>query len=199
MNKRKIERIEFKAIIPFHTVCKDNSLKEYSMDTLKAISTRRSIRKYQPDPISDETINKLLEAGMNAPSALDQQPWHFLVIRDKETLAQMPEHHSHCDLVAQAPACIILCCDKKLEKLPGFWVQDCSACAQNILLAAHSLGLGAVWVGVYPTQKDVASLQARFGLSESIIPFCMIAVGKPDEPYPEKQNFKEDRIHLEKW
>ena len=169
------------------------------MDTLKAISTRRSIRKYTTEAISDEILNTLLRAGMDAPSALDEQPWHFLAIRNRETLKKIPEFHSHCDLVKEAPACIILCCDKKLEKLPGFWVQDCSACAQTILLAAHAQGLGAVWIGVHPSQRDVDGIRRMFDLSENIIPFCMIAIGYPDEPYPEKSNFREDRIHLDKW
>ena len=169
------------------------------MDTLKAISTRRSIRKYSTEAISDEILNTLLAAGMDAPSALDEQPWHFLVVRNRETLKKLSEFHSHCDLVTEAPTCIILCCDMKLEKLPGFWVQDCSACAQNILLAAHAQGLGAVWIGVHPSQGDVDGIRRMFDLTENIIPFCMIAVGYPNEPYPEKSNFRTDRIHLEKW
>lgn len=199
MNIGKIVRVELKAIIPFHTVCKDNSLKDYSMDTLTAISTRRSIRKYTSQPVSDEILDQLLGAGMDAPSAIDEQPWHFLVIRDKSTLAKIPQYHSHCDLVVEAAACIVVCGDMKLEKLAGFWVQDCAACSENILLAAHALGLGAVWIGVHPVQKDAEGLQNMFGLSENIIPFSMIAVGYPDEPYPAKHNFKKDRIHLEKW
>ena len=99
------------------------------MDAIEAIYTRRSIRKYTDLPLSEGQINTLLEAGMNAPSALDEQPWQFIVITDGELLKAIPSHHSHSDLVADAPAAILVCGDTSLEKLPGFWVQDCSACA----------------------------------------------------------------------
>ena len=141
----------------------------------------------------------LLEAGMHAPSALDEQPWHFVVITSEETLRQIPCHHSHSDLVAGAPAAILVCADLKLEKLPNFWVQDCAACSQNILLAAHATGLGAVWVGVYPTEANVTSLQSFLGLPTHIVPFALIALGYPDEPYPQKDNFKKDRVHWNAW
>lgn len=136
---------------------------------------------------------------MDAPSALDEQPWQFLIIQNKDTLKELPQHHNHSDLIADAPACILVCADLSLEKLPGFWVQDCSACSQNILLAAHECGLGAVWVGVYPTESNVDSIRKFFNLPQTIIPFCLIALGYPDESYPEKNNFKKERIHYEKW
>jgi len=136
---------------------------------------------------------------MDAPSALDEQPWQFLVITEPELLQQIPKHHTHSDLVAEAPAVILVCADMNLEKLPGFWVQDCSACTQNILLSAHALGLGAVWVGVYPTESNVNSLRKLFQMPEHIIPFALIAVGHPGEPLLTKENFKSERIHRNQW
>lgn len=169
------------------------------MDAIEAIYTRRSIRKYTDLLLSEGQINTLLEAGMNAPSALDEQPWQFVVITDKKLLKAIPNHHSHSELVTDAPAAILVCGDTRLEKLPGFWVQDCSACAQNILIAAHDQGLGAVWIGVYPTEDNVKGLQKLLSIPETVIPFALIAIGHPDEPYPEKQNFRKERIHKNGW
>ena len=169
------------------------------MDALEAIYTRRSIRKYTDLPLSAGQLNTLLEAGMNAPSALDEQPWQFIVITDPKKLQAIPKHHSHSDLVANAPAAILVCADMSCEKLPGFWVQDCSACTQNILLAAHAEGLGAVWIGVYPTEANVVGLKKLFELPEQIIPFALVAVGHADEPYLQKENFQKDRIHTDSW
>jgi len=169
------------------------------MDTLTNLSTRRSIRKYLQKPVETEKIEKMLRAAMDAPSALDEQPWHFLALTDPPILKQIPEHHSHSDLVKDAPAAILTCFDKALEKLPGFWVQDCAAASQNLLIAAHELGLGAVWIGVYPTDENVKGLQKLLKLPESIVPFSLTAFGYPDEPYPQKNNFLAERIHWNQW
>ena len=167
------------------------------MDTLKAISTRRSIRNYQDRPIPEDALRTILRAAMDAPSAMDQQAWHFVVIR--EGLARIPTAHNHSELVTGAAAAIVVCFDASLEKLPGFWAQDLAACSQNILLAAHDLGIGGVWIGVHPTTENVAGLRTLLGLPASVTPFSLLALGYPDEPYPAKENFKEERIHYEKW
>jgi nitroreductase len=136
---------------------------------------------------------------MDAPSALDEQPWQFVVITDPEQIKRIPEHHNHSDLIAAAPAAILICGDRSLEKLPGFWIQDCAASAQNLLLAAHGLGLGAVWIGVYPTEANVNSLQQWLKLPDSVVPFALIAIGHPDEALPDKVNFKPERVHWNCW
>ncbi|MCG8526216.1 MAG: nitroreductase family protein [Opitutales bacterium] len=169
------------------------------METLVNLSTRRSIRKYEEKPVSDDTLEKILKAAMDAPSAFDEQPWHFLVIREQERLKQIPQHHNHSDLVADAAAAILVCTDTTLHKMPEFWIQDCSAASQNILTAAHDLNLGAVWIGVYPTEANVNSLRVHLELPDNIIPFALIALGYPDEPYPEKENYKSERVHHEEW
>ncbi len=165
------------------------------MDALKAIHSRRSIRKYTDQAISEAELTELIKAAMDAPSALDEQPWQFVVITEPSLLKEIPQYHNHSDLVAGAPAAILVCGDRDKEKLPGFWVQDCAACAQNILLAAHAKDLGAVWIGVYPTEANVIGLQKMFSLPETIVPFALIALGHPDEPYPEKKNFDPKNIY----
>ena len=167
------------------------------MEALEALSTRRSIRTYQDRPIPEDALRTILGSGMDAPSAMDQQAWHFVVVRDG--LAEIPSAHNHSELVTGAAAAIVVCVDSGLEKLPGFWPQDLAACSQNILLAAHALGIGGVWIGVHPTEENVTGLRSLLGLPENVTPFSLLALGYPAEPYPAKENFKQDRIHYEKW
>lgn len=169
------------------------------MDAIEALNTRRSIRKYNEGKISEDTINKILEAGMEAPSAINEQPWHFIVITDKEILNKIPEIHPHALMARQATIGIIVCCDLSLEKSNGFWVQDCSAATQNILLAVHALGLGAVWTGVYPNKERVNGFKEFFNLADNIIPFAFIPVGLPAEESCKAERFKKERIHYNKW
>jgi len=169
------------------------------MDAIEALNTRRSIRKYNECEISEETINKIIEAGMEAPSAINEQPWHFIVITDKEILNKMPEIHPHALMAKQATIGILICGDLSLEKAEGFWVQDCSAATQNILLAVHALGLGAVWTGVYPRKERVNGFKEFFKLPENIIPFAFIPVGFPAEKSFKAERFKKSRIHYNNW
>jgi len=115
------------------------------MDAIEAILTRRSIRRFRDEPVSDDLIETLLRAAMAAPSAGNQQPWHFVVIRDRETLDTTSTVHPYATMAAEAALAIVVCGDTTLEMHKGFWVQDCAAAIQNLLLAAHASGLGAVW------------------------------------------------------
>ena len=169
------------------------------MDTLEAIMTRRSIRKYTDQPVSDELIEKLLEAAMMAPSAGNQQPWQFVVVQDKVTLSKIKDFHPYAGMAAKAPLGILVCGDTSLEKYPGFWVQDCSAAIQNLLLAAHAEGLGAVWTGIYPEMDRVEGCRKIFSLPENIIPLAFIPIGYPDQNPSSKSRFQAERVHKEKW
>jgi len=120
------------------------------MDALETIFSRRSIRQFTNEPISDELIELLLRAGMNAPSAANRQPWRFVIINDRETLNQITTFHHYSLMLHQAPIAILVCGDSERAYERGYLALDCSAATQNILLAAHSLGLGAVWLGIYP-------------------------------------------------
>ncbi len=169
------------------------------MDTLKATFTSRSIRKYKDAPIPDEAIQTVVKAGMHAPSAGNQQPWHFLVIRNREVLTAIPQYHPHAQMLMSAPAAILVCGDLSLEKHKGYWVQDCAACVQNMLLAAHAQTLGAVWLGIYPRQDRVDGLKKLFRLPEQIIPFALISLGYPDEHKEIHDRFQASRVHYEQW
>jgi nitroreductase len=169
------------------------------METLETIFTRRSIRKYKNDEIPEELIKKLLEAAMYAPSAGNEQPWHFIIIDDKKILNKIPEFHPFSDMLRQVNVAILICGDTKLEKYKGFWVEDCSAAAQNILLAAHSMGLGTVWCGIYPHMDRVDGFRNLFNFPDNIIPLVIIPVGYPDELKDKPERFIESRIHHNSW
>jgi len=169
------------------------------MDALEALNTRRSIRKFKQGKISKNTINKILEAGMEAPSAINEQPWHFIVIDKQELIDKILKFHPYASMAKQATISILVCGDLSLEKAKGFWVQDCSAATQNILLAVHALGLGAVWTGVYPRQKRINGFKKMLNLPENIVPFAFIPIGHPAEKSFKAERFEKQRIHYNKW
>ncbi|MDA3954963.1 MAG: nitroreductase family protein [Bacteroidales bacterium] len=169
------------------------------MEIIKGILTRRSIRKYTDKQISEEQIETLLKAGMYAPSASNQQPWHFIVIKDREILNKIAEVHPYAKMLTQAPLAILVCGDQNLELSKDYWVVDCSAATQNILLAAHDLGLGAVWLGVHPRIERKADIRKIFELPNHIQPMSLISIGYPDEEKEMPERFKPERIHYNEW
>jgi nitroreductase len=169
------------------------------MEAMDAILGRRSIRKFLDKPVKDEELKRLLEAAMAAPSGHNRQPWHFIVVRDRITLLEIPKFHNYSKMLEQAPLAIIVCGDLEVEEGTGFWVQDCSAATQNILLAAKATGLGAVWLGVYPNGNLVKGVRELLRIPEKVIPLCIIAVGHPLEEKPPGNRYREDRVHLNKW
>jgi nitroreductase len=170
------------------------------MQTLEAIFTRKSIREYKPQPVPDELVQELLEAAMQAPSAGNQQPWHFIVVTDRKQLDALADAQPYGKMLHSAPLGIVVCGDTKLEKYRGFWVQDCSNATMNLLLAAHDYGLGAVWVGVYPVEDRVADLKQILGLPDSVIPLCVVPLGYPaSRPEPAEKRYNAARLHHERW
>jgi nitroreductase len=171
------------------------------MEAMEAILTRRSTRRYMPDPLPEEAIRQVLEAGMAAPSAGDERPWHFVVITDKGLLAAIPGFHSFSRFVPKAALAILVCADPSLSKYPpaDYWVQDCSAATQNILLAAHATGLGAVWLGVYPDKIRIDGFRALCRLPDSIVPFSLVSLGFPAVRKKREHRFDPARVHRERW
>ena len=169
------------------------------MDTLKAIHTRRSIREYQDKPIPEDLVTELLKAAMAAPSARNQQPWEFIVITDAELREKIPSVSPFTQMIVDAPLAILVCGDLKIETAPGYWVIDCAAATQNLLLAAHALGLGAVWTGVYPREERMDGLTELLGLPEYILPHSLVVIGYPAEQPPQQDRFKPARIHKNGW
>lgn len=169
------------------------------MDAMVAMLTRRSIRKYRQEPVSDELVRDLLKAAMAAPSAGNAQPWRFVVVRDRELLAAVPSFHPYARMVPDAPLAILVCADTSVEKHVGFWAQDCAAATQNLLLAAHAHRLGAVWTGIYPYQERVDACRALFKLPEHIMPLALTPIGWPAENQPLRDNYLQEHVFLDAW
>ena len=166
---------------------------------MDAIFTRRSIRKFSDEGIDQEAVDSLLRAAMAAPSAGNQQAWHFIVVRDKTTLEAVTGFHPYAKMLPEAALGIVVCGDRSLEKHEGYWVQDCSAASQNILLRATTLGLGSVWLGLYPREDRVEGARELFGIPNSVIPLSIIAIGHAAEEKEAVDRYRADRVHQERW
>jgi len=169
------------------------------METLKAILTRRSIRKYTNNSLPEEYYEVMLKAAMHAPSARNRQPWHFIIISDRGILKQLAEVSPSWKMLEVAASAIVVCGDQNLEDSESFIIQDCSAATQNILLAAHELGLGSVWLGVHPREDRLIPLKNILDIPENIIPVSMISIGKPDEERETPDRYNVERIHQDTW
>ncbi len=171
------------------------------MEALEAILTRRSIRKFEKKEVPEELVKKMLEAGMNAPSAVDEQPWHFIVIKDKTILSEIPKYSPYAQCAKDAPLAILVCGEPGLEKFKGsgFWIQDCSAAIQNILVSAHALGLGGVWTAAHPLADRVEGYRKHLGIPAGITPLALIVIGYPAQKAGKADRFKKERVHLDKW
>jgi len=169
------------------------------MDTLEAIRTRRSIRQYLARPVPQDLLQQVLTAALYAPSACNQQPWQFVVIEDRTLLREIPKINSYAAMAAEAPVAILVCGDSRLETVPGYWVIDCSAAVQNLLLAAHAVGLGAVWTGVYPQQERVEGFRRLLGLPKTVTPHSLVPLGYPAEQPTQEERYRADRVHRNVW
>ena len=169
------------------------------METYKAILTRRSIRKFRYAPIKTSTLEKLLKAGMYAPSARNTQSWQFVVITSRKILKDIPKVHPYSKMCRTAGAAIIVCADLRIESSLKYNSLNCANASMNILLAAHEMGLGSVWMGVYPRPARIKDVTKLLNLPSNIVPISIIALGKPDEKKEIPDRFNKDRIHINKW
>ncbi|MFC1807704.1 nitroreductase family protein [Candidatus Omnitrophota bacterium] len=170
--------------------------------TLDVIHNRKSVRSYIDKPVTEQDLNTLLKAGMAAPTAVDKRPWAFVAITDKEVLAGLANGLPYGRMLNTAGAAIVVC--GVLDKaLPGvareFWIQDCSAATENILLAAESLKLGAVWIGVYPIAGNIHHVRTTLSMPEDVIPLNILSIGYPTGDEKPKDKFDEANIHWDKW
>ncbi len=169
------------------------------MEALEAILTRRSIRRYTSEPVPEDLIHRLLQAAMAAPSARNKKPWAFVVVDDRTILEAIPDFHPHAAMLREAPLAIVVCADTTRQPLDGYWLQDCSAATENILLAAHALGLGACWVGVQPRPEREQGLRRLLGLPDAIRPVAAVALGWPAEKKPPANRYDPGRVHRNRW
>lgn len=169
------------------------------MNVIEAIFTRRSMRKYTGKPLEQGELKLIIKAGFYAPSAHNKQPWHFVVVKDPNMLEKIASEHQYAKMLPQAGCAIIVCGDKKVEGMPGFLIEDCSAAIENMLLAAHGLGLGAVWCGLHPVTKLTKMISGLLGLPAEIIPVGLVVVGHSAEVRDTTERYDEGRVHNEKW
>ncbi len=169
------------------------------MEVIEAIFTRRSVREFEEIPLTQNQVTTLLKAAMQAPSAHNRQPWHFIVIDDRQILNQIADFHPYAKMLYQAPLAITVCGDLQLEDNDRYLALNCAAATQNILLAAHGMGLGAVWIGIYPREQRIRTIKSLLNLPLHIVPISMVAVGhKAREPQP-KNRFKVQKVHKNQW
>ena len=167
------------------------------MNTMQAIRERRSIRKFKAGAnVTREQVDTLLEAAMLAPSACNTRPWEFVVVESREKLDKIADAHPNAQMVRTASLAIVVCAlpevQEQREICIGYYPQDCGAATQNILLAAVELGLGTCWCGVYPREKRVADMKSLLGIES--LPFCVIAIGVPDEAPDARGGFEAEKV-----
>lgn len=162
---------------------------------------RRSIRSYEAKPIGDKEIDAMLRAAMAAPSACATDPWRFVVVRDSAMLQRIAEGLPNGKMLGSAGAGIVVCGDQSAahDHQLSYMLQDCSAAIENILLAAHALGLGACWLGVHPRTERVAHVAEVLDIPEPVIPLACLAVGYPAERRESRTRYRKEYVHHEKW
>ncbi|MBP0962691.1 MAG: nitroreductase family protein [Oscillospiraceae bacterium] len=168
---------------------------------MNELNIRRSIRRFTNEPVTDAQMEQLLRAAMQAPSAGNAQTWDFVVVKNKATFEKIIDIHPYATPLQTADAAIVVCGNTSRERYDGFWVQDCSAAMQNLLLKAVELGLGAVWLGIHPIAERVEGLAALLDLPKGVIPLGIAAVGHPANGQQNQfvDRFHPEYIHKEKW
>lgn len=166
-------------------------------ELINTILSRRSIRKYTKESVSKKNIKTMLEAAMASPSGSNLKPWHFIVVTDRQILDNLASIHPYGRMLFQAPLCIAVCGDTTTSA--SLWVQDCSAATENLLLMATALGLGAVWVGVYPDEERVDAIKKVLKIPKTIVPLNLISIGYPAEEKEPRTQYDELRVHRERW
>lgn len=163
------------------------------------ILERRSIRTFTSETVSEEDARYILRAAMSAPSADNERPWHFVVIRERFILDEIMKVHPYSKMLAQAQLAFLVCGDEALEVTRGYWVQDCAAAVENMLIAVQSRGLGGVWLGVHPQRERVEGIRKILDIPTHITPFALVAVGYPAENKPYVDRYDATRVHDNGW
>jgi nitroreductase len=170
-------------------------------EPLQALFGRRSIRVYRPGAVSEQQVQTLLEAAMAAPSAVAKDPWRFVVVRERATLGQIADVLPNGQMIKEAAVGIVVCGDLEAahDRQLSYLLQDCAAAIENLLLAAHFLGLGACWLGIHPREERVQKISRLLALPPSVLPVSGIAIGWPGETKEPRTRYNSPSVHLEKW
>lgn len=167
---------------------------------MNCIFTRRSIRKYTTQPICEEDLQLCIKAAMYAPSAGNEQSWEFIVTKSKDELKALAAAHPYGKALENAAVAVTVCGNRRELKFPQeYWVEDCSAAAQNLMVQAAELGIGSVWLAVYPCEDRVERISKKLELPDYVVPLCVISMGYPDEQKTAEDRFKPEKIHNSKW
>jgi len=169
------------------------------MDCLETILTRRSVRRFAETPVTDTHLETVLRAAMAAPSAGNERPWRFVVVRNRAALERLSRTTPFAKPLATAPVGIVVCADRRALRYPGFWPIDCSAAIENLLLAAHATGLGGVWIGVHPIGPFKLAVGRAVGVPRRVTPVAMIALGYPEAVPDAVDRYDAGYVHAERW
>lgn len=184
------------------TNVEENSKTSDSATVINAIMTRTSVRQYTDEPVTDAQIETLLRAAMAAPTAADARPWQFVVVKERAMLDSIPMHIRQAAPVGRSQVAITICGDMQRAfegEARNYWIEDTSAATENLLLAAHAMGLGAVWCGVYPQSEKVKYISELLQLPEYIVPMGIVAIGHPAESPDPKDKWDAERVHVNVW
>ena len=186
--------IIFVTMIACNSNPKDPKLQ--TRDALENIFSRKSVRKFLAQPVEEEKVQLLLKAGMSGPSGKDTRPWDFIVVDSRMILDSLAAALPYAKMLKDAPMAIIVCGDTTKS---SYWYLDCSAAAENILLAAEALGLGGVWTAAYPYEDRMQAVKKYTGIPDHISSLCVIPVGYPAGPQNPKDKWDASRIHRNQW
>lgn len=170
-------------------------------EVIKTIKNRKSVRSFTGESVTKDDLKKILESAMCAPTAVNKQPWSFVVVTDRNTLDALADSLPYAKMLKKAGAAIIICSipEKAYDGKTEFAIIDCSLAGENILLTVESLGLGAVWTAAYPYEERMNAVRNVLGIPKDIIPLNVIPIGHPTGEDKPKDKFKEENIHWEKW
>lgn len=167
---------------------------------MNAIFERRSIRNYLELPVESEKIKTILRAAMYAPSSENKRPWSFIVVEDREIIKEFQRIQQYASALTKAPFLVVVCADSNIQKDQVYYLEDCAAATQNMLLAAYEAGLGTCWLGLdSPEEESTKEIKRLFNLPEHIVPVSGVAIGYPEKTRTAKERFDESRIHFDKW
>ena len=168
--------------------------------TLDVIHSRKSVRTYTDEPVSKEQLLTLVKAAMASPTGMDKRPWEFIIVTDKEVMREWADTLPYASMLKKAQAAIVVCgrTDKDNGGSP-YWYVDCAAATQNLLLAAESIGLGAVWTATYPYEDRMGVVINEYNLPDDVKPLCIVPIGYPTGKEQPKDKFNEAKIHFDKF
>lgn len=166
-------------------------------NVLDLIYSRQRVRDFADEAVSDNQVDAMLRAAMAAPSVQDRRPLHFLLVRERKTLDKLAQVHKYAYMLQKAPLAVIVCGDQEVSE--KYWVEDGCVATQNLLLAAKALGLGGVWISLYPKKKHQKAVREVLEIPDHVGVLCMLALGTPAKEKELDLEFDSGRVHLEEW